>query len=134
MCGGDQLNRGVRSQLRNQAIDQPRLDQRFVALNIDYETELPGSAGDFGRSIGPALMAGGCQGDFRAPTESGLGNSHIIRGNDYRIQRSSLNTSLPNATQQRFAGNQMQRLARKAGGSKPGRYNAESFAHLFATG
>src|SRR6266480_3232058 len=57
MRGSDHLDLAVRSQFLHEFVDQPWIDQRFVALNVDDERELFRIARDFGYPIGSAAVA-----------------------------------------------------------------------------
>ena len=58
---------------------------------------------DFGDAIGPAFVSGRCYRNFRAPSESGLGDAHVVGGDDDRVERLGAEAAFPNMLKQRFA-------------------------------
>ena len=54
MRGSDDLDRTIRAKFLDQPVDQPRFDQRFVALDVDDERKLFRLVCDLGYPIGSA--------------------------------------------------------------------------------
>jgi len=57
MCRGDDVDLGIAFEFFDEFVDQARINQRLVALNINYEREPFRFARDFRDSISPALVA-----------------------------------------------------------------------------
>src|SRR5690348_13593923 len=85
----------IRSKLGDDSIDQSRVYQRFVALNINDEAELFRMRNYLSDSIGSALMFSGGQCDFRSPIECGFRDPHVVGGDDNFIETSRATTGLP---------------------------------------
>ncbi|MEP6938059.1 MAG: hypothetical protein ABI871_08320 [Chthoniobacterales bacterium] len=95
MRGGYNSNRSISSQQRDYPIDQLRIYQRFVALDVDDVTCVPASADHVGDTIGATPMTWRGERNLGAPGEGCLGNAHIISGDDQRIERFGTPTSFP---------------------------------------
>jgi hypothetical protein len=72
------------------------VDQWFITLNVYDERELLCLACYFGDPIRPALVSSRGQGDFRAPIEGSLCDSHVVGGDDYRVESFCFSASFPN--------------------------------------
>src|ERR1700730_2649429 len=105
MRGGNDLNLAIRAQRLNQSVDQSRIDERFIALDVDNKGELACFAGDFGDAIGAAVMTRRGECDFCAPIESRIGDTHIVGSNNYRIQFSCALATFQDMLQKWFASN-----------------------------
>src|SRR6202040_747334 len=58
MCGGDDLDLAICAQLPSEPVDQTRIDQRLVALNIHDEGEFFRFADDLSNPIGATSVIG----------------------------------------------------------------------------
>src|SRR6266487_293050 len=105
MRRGDDTDLATGTQFLDQLVDQSRIHQRFVALNVDDERKLPGFSRYFGNAVRTALMIGGRERHFRAPLEGCVRNAHVVCGDDDRIQFSCASAAFPNMTKQWFARN-----------------------------
>ena len=82
MCCGHDFHFAIGTQLFDKPVDQPRIDQRFVALDINYVRELLCFPRHFSDSIRAAEVLGRSQCDFCAPIKRRGGDSHIVSRND----------------------------------------------------
>src|SRR5439155_2471486 len=101
------------------------IDQRFIALDADDVVEFGCLFCDFRHPFGPAAMSGRSQGNFRAPRESELRDSHIVGGDDHRVQIFRFSTSFQVFFFKQKTAYEMQRFSRKTRGSPPSGNNAE---------
>src|SRR5262245_18838957 len=108
MRGGDNPDRPVRAEFLYEFIDQLRINQWFIPLNVDDEPELFRVTYDFGRSVSAAAMACRSQRNFGTPIKSSLGDAHVVCGNDHRVEVFSSFAALPYTLQKRFSSNEMQ--------------------------
>ncbi len=96
MRGGDHLDLRIALQFAHEPIDQLRIDQRLVALDVDDVSELLRSfARDFRDAVGAAGMVAPTSGDFRAPVERGFGDAHVVGRDDDADRGSSRGGSVP---------------------------------------
>src|SRR5260370_6693902 len=113
MRGGHDVDCAIGTQRFHEAIEQSRLGERLVALDIYNKTKLSGFPGDFGNSIGPALVLRQGHRYLRAPSESRFGDPHVIGGDDDCIQFLRPTTTFPNVSKKRFVCNKMQWFSRE---------------------
>jgi len=85
MRGSNDVDLHVRAKFFNDCINQTGIEQRFVPLDIEHERKSFRAACDFRHPISPATMSRGGQSDLGAPLESGLGDAHIVGGNDQPV-------------------------------------------------
>ena len=85
------------------------------------------------RNLGDAIGAAGVtwrgERDFGAPIESGLRDSHVVGRDNDGIEAPCAAAAFPNVTEQRFAGDEVERFARETAGGPAGGDDAEGF-HL----
>src|SRR5437868_1503224 len=129
MCSRHDFRFTIRTQFFDKLVDQPRIDQRFVALDINYVCELLCFPRDFGHSVGTAAVFRRSQRDFCAPIKRGRRDPHVVGSNDNQIQTFSAAATLPNMFQKRFSSNGMQWFPRKSRGTPPGGNNSDRFTH-----
>src|SRR5262249_27723608 len=67
--------------------------------------------------------------DFGSPVKGGLGDAHIVCGNNYRIESLRFLTLLPDASQKSLSSNQMQRFSRKTRRTPARWNNADGLIH-----
>src|SRR5438477_6324107 len=130
MCRGDDVDLAIRSQFFNDSVDQARINQWLVALDINYVPELFPLFCDFGNAIGSALMPWGGQRNFRAPVKSRICNAQIVGGDDNGIQFFSASTTFPDVTEKWLTSNKIQWFTRKTRGSPTGRDYSGRLTHL----
>jgi hypothetical protein len=97
-CGHD-FHFAIGTQLFDKPVDQPRIDQRFIALDINYVRELLCFTRHFSDSIRAAEVSGRSQGDLCPPLKRRGGDSHIVSRNDNQIQVFGAEASLENPFQ-----------------------------------
>src|SRR5207247_10239784 len=93
MRRGDDIDLPIRSQFFNESVDQARINQWLVALDINYIPELFPLFCDFGDAIGSALMPWGGQRNIGAPVKSRICHRQIVRGDDNGVQFISPSTA-----------------------------------------
>src|SRR5262249_23938907 len=125
MDRGHHLDLGIPAHLPNELIEQPGIDQRFVTLNVEDKRNATQFGRDLSNSIGPAFVIRTCQANFSAPIKRCLGDPHIVRRDDDRIERTRAPHAFPDMLQERFARNSMQRFARKTSRTPARRNNAD---------
>ena len=76
----------MRAEFFDKLINQARIDQWFIALNVHDECEVFRVACNFGHAIGPAAMVRRSQCDLGTPIKRALGNPHIVGGDDDQVQ------------------------------------------------
>ena len=86
MRSSDDVDVAIRAEFFDKLIDQARIDQWFIALNVNDECEVFRVACNFGHPIGPAAMAWRSQRDLGPPIKRGLGDPHIVGRDDDRVQ------------------------------------------------
>jgi hypothetical protein len=107
MCCGHDFHFAIGTQLFDKPVDQPRIDQRFVALDINYVRELLCFPRHFSHSIRAAEVSGRSQSDFCTPIKRRGSDSHIVSGNDNQIQAFGTEASLENPFQKRLTINRI---------------------------
>lgn len=124
-CGGDHLYAGVITQRSGQLIDQGRRDERLVALYIDEDSVVGKGCGGLGDTVGATGVIG--VGEDRFGSEGGccLGDSDIIGRDDHVVDLLALLAALPDMLNERFSGDEVQRLAWEAGRAPAGRNGDE---------
>src|SRR5881392_3414533 len=130
MCRSDDVDLAIRSQFFNDSVDQARINQWLVTLDINYVPELFPLFCDFGNAIGSALMPWGGQHNFRAPVKSRICNAQIVCSDDNGIQFFSAFTTFPDVTEKWLTSNQIQWFTRKTRGSPARRDYSGRFTHL----
>src|SRR6266513_5610247 len=130
MCRRDDVDLPIRSQFFNESVDQAGINQRLIALDINYVAELFPLFCDFGNAIGSALMPWGGQRNFRAPVKSRICNAQIVCSDDNGIQFFSALTTFLDMTEKWSIGNKIQWFTRKTRGSPAGRDYSGRFTHL----
>ena len=86
MRRGHDFHFAIGTQLFDKPVDQPRIDQRFVALDINYVRELLCFPRHFSDSIRAAEVLGRSQCDLCTPIKRRGGDSHIVSRNDNQVQ------------------------------------------------
>src|SRR6202035_2886488 len=110
-------------------VDQTRIDQGLIPLDIDYVCELLCFSRHFGCPIGAGAMSRRSQRDLCAPVKRRGGDPHIVCGNDNRIQAFSPETTFPDMFQKRLSSNEMQWFTRKPCRIPSGRDDPNGFTH-----
>src|SRR5882724_924155 len=130
MCCGYDFHFAVGTQLFDKPVDQPRIDQRFVALDINYVRELLCFTRHFSDSIRAAEMSGRSQRDLCTPIKRRGGDSHIVSRNDNQIQAFGAEAALENSFQKWLPINRIQWFSRKSRRTPPGGNNSNRFTHV----
>ena len=86
MRGSNDVDAAIRAEFFDKLINQARIDQWFIALNVNNECEVFRMACNFGHAIGPAAMVWRSQCDLGTPIERTLSNTHIVGRDDDQIQ------------------------------------------------
>ncbi len=115
MSRRDHLQLSIGLQRLDQPVDQLWVNQRFVALDIDYVGELLHSCRYLRNPIGAARVMARCHRDFGAPIESRFGNPEIIGGDHQLIEFTASPATFPNVPEKGFPCDGMQRLSWKTG-------------------
>src|ERR1051326_2842115 len=131
MRGGDHLELVIALQFADEPIDQLWIDQRLIALDVHDVGELLQLLRDFGYPVRSARVVRRSHRDFRAPIERRLGDAEVVGRDDKSIELLRATAALPDMSEQRFAGNRMQRLARKSCRAPTRGNYADGFNHLF---
>src|SRR4051812_18832308 len=113
MRRSDDADRAIAPKFRDQRVDQPRFDERLVALNVDHELELLVLLRNFRDPIRSARVLWRRKRSLRSPRSSGLEYPFVVGRDDHRVDIGALR-SLPNVTKERFASDGVQRLAGKS--------------------
>src|SRR5437763_11204126 len=113
MRSSDNVDAGIGPEFFDKPINQARIDQWFIALDVKDERELFRVACNLGYAIGAAAVFYRSQCDLGTPFERGLSNSHVIGCDDDQVQIFGSHGSFPDAPQKRFSSNYMQRFSRK---------------------
>ena len=115
MAGRGDGRVGLRCKQRGHATDQRRIEQRFVALDIDHDfvvrqTKL---VGGFRETIGAGRVIGARHARGNAMGRNGITYAHIVRGHD-DARCAGLARAFRNTHNHRFARDIGERLAREA--------------------
>jgi hypothetical protein len=86
MRSSDDVDSAIRAKFFDELIDQARIDQWFIALDVNDECEVFRMVCNFGHAIGPAAMFWRSQGDLSTPIKRGLSNPHVVGRDDDRVQ------------------------------------------------
>src|SRR5947207_15698449 len=113
MRRGDDIDLPIRPQFFNESVDQARINQWLVALDINYIPELFPLFCDFGDAIGSALMPWGGQRNFCAPVKSRICNAQIVRGADNGSRFFSASTTVPDGPEKWLASNNVVWFSRR---------------------
>ncbi len=113
MRSSNDVDPRIRAEFLDELINQTRINQRFIALDVNDEHIVFRVAYDFRDAIGSATMFGRSQSDLCAPIERGLGDPHVVSGNDQRVQFFCMLTAFPDVSQKRLSCNWMQWFSRK---------------------
>src|ERR1700682_2254028 len=131
MSCGDDVDLAIASQFFDELVDQARFNERFVALDVDDVGKVFPLFCNLRDPVGAALMKQRSQRHFRAPFKSRMCDTHVVSRDDDRVELGGAAASFPNATQQWFAGDEMQRLAAKTRRSPARRNNSNRFIHVW---
>ena len=112
--GGDHRDLRIADQGRREILDQHRIDQRLVSLNIDEVGDAPQARRDLSDPVGAARMGGGGHHHFRSEVEGRLGNPVVIRGDDDLGDFFREQCALPDMADKGFAGDHVEALSGKA--------------------
>src|SRR6266404_7631501 len=99
----DDVDLAVSSKGFDELIDQTRINERLITLNINDIRKFFRFLCYFRHAIGPALMTVRSQRNLRSPTKGRARDPHVVRGDDDGIQFPGPATPLPNAAKQWFA-------------------------------
>src|SRR5947207_14025495 len=94
MCCSNHLDLAIGSESFDKLVDQARIDQWLVALDIDYVPELLCLSSNFGNAIGATAVPPRGQRDFRTPIRRGVRALHRVRRADGRMQVVSVSAAL----------------------------------------
>src|SRR6266487_5518465 len=94
MRRSDDIELAISAKFLDELVDQVRIDQRLITLNVDYVREPLCLFCDFGNAISPAVVPRRSQRDFGAPIKSGFSNAHII-GRDDRSEEHTFELQSP---------------------------------------
>src|SRR5215472_17374956 len=122
MRSSDDVCAAIRAEFFDNLINQARIDQWFIALDVNDECELFCMACNFRHAIGPAAMFWRSQCDLGTPLKRAFSNPHIIGCDDDQVQIFGSHRLFPNSPQKRFSSNYMQRFSRKTSRT-PARWN-----------
>jgi hypothetical protein len=96
MCSRHHAYLGIRPQFFDKPIDQTRIDQGFISLDINYVCETLCFPRHFGYSVRSAAVFRRSQRDLCAPIKRRGSDSHVVGGNDNRIQTFGAAAAFPN--------------------------------------
>ena len=113
MRRGDHFDFRIALHAARQSIDQLRIDQRFIALNVDDVRNASQFRGHFRDAVGPAAVAEVRQANFRAPSEGGFRDAHVVRRDDHLSSFGRVLAAFPDVSQERLSGDGMERFAGK---------------------
>jgi hypothetical protein len=86
MRSSDDVCAAIRAEFFDKLINQTRIDQWFIALDVNDACELFRMACNFGHAIGPAAMFWRSQCDLGTPPKRALSNPHIVGCDDDQVQ------------------------------------------------
>src|SRR5438874_2188976 len=130
MRGGDDVDLAIGTEFVHEAIEQCRFQERFVALYINNETKLSGFARDLGDAIRTALMLRRGHRNLSPPIKGRVGDSHVVGGDNDRIQFLCASATFPDVPEKRLVCNDMQWFSRETR-RRPSRwYNSNGLIHL----
>jgi hypothetical protein len=112
---GDDLDLRTVSQLSRKALQKNRVNQWFIALDIENDRGLFQLSRNLSNAVGPGGMICSRDGNFCAEVKSGFRDSHVIGRNNNLIKAARFDTSLPNVSDQRLAGDAVEGLPGKSG-------------------
>lgn len=121
-CGGDHADLRFAAQNHGEFIDQRRGNERFIALDVDDGAMIGERACSLCNAISAARVIRGSQDSPGSERSGGLSNAFIIRGDDDVIDFTTVLAAFPDVLDERFTGDEVERLAWEAGGSPAGRY------------
>ena len=118
--GGDHLDVRACEEGGGELVDEAGADERLVALHVDDVANAFEASGDLGDAVGAALVFGGGEGDLGAEGEGGLGDAHVIGGDDDLGEVAGAAAALPDVLDEGPAGDGMEGLAGETGGTPAG--------------
>src|ERR1700732_2510264 len=125
---GDYRDVAIVFQLSGEPLQQSGIDQRLVTLDVENDGCFLELSGHFRNPVSAARMIRSSHGDFRAEIKSYFGDSHVIGSNHDLVEAICLAATLPDVSNQRFAGDTVECFSRESGGSPSGRDDADNFA------
>lgn len=117
---GDHRDALIFLQSCDQFVDELGIREGFVTLDIDDPADAFQAGGDFGRAVGAAGVVGFGQGNFRAESKCGLGDAHVVGGDDDLIGIARAETAFPDVLDEGLACYLGEGLAGKTGGGPAG--------------
>src|ERR1700704_1903567 len=130
MRSGNHLERLVALQFTDETIDQLRIDQRLVTLDVNDVRELFQLARYFRDPIRTARVIRRGHRHFGAPIEGRFGNTEIVGGDNEAVEFLRAPAAFPNMPEQRLARDLMQRLAGKPRRAPACGDYSDSFSHV----
>ena len=121
MSRRDDVDLAIGAQLLDDAIDQPWINQRLIALDVDDERELSRFARHLGHPIGPTLMMGRGHDASGTKGPQGIGDSLIVNSDYNLFYFQRFTHAIDHMLDKRFAGLSGDNFGGKTGGSKSGR-------------
>lgn len=118
--GGDHFDGGIIAQSAGEFVDEGRGDERFIALHVDDDAVIGEGLGGLGDAIRAAGVIGISKDGFGSERSGGLSDAGIIGGNDHVVDLCALLAALPDVLDEWFSGDEVKRLAGKAGGTPAG--------------
>jgi len=112
---GDQIGFRASLKLFHQFPEQSRVDERFVALDIEEDRRPLQFFRDFSDPVGAARVFRRSQRDLGPKLERCLHNPHVVRSDDDPIKNVCFEAALPNVLDQGLAGDSVQRFTGEAG-------------------